>query len=55
MNQSSYATETTTALFQGKPITLTHRTPVFSPHEREKRKKDIELQLFDVFAKSGKK
>ena len=54
MNQTAYAKETTTAVFQGKPITVTHHTPVLAPHEREKRKKEIEHELYDVFAKNDK-
>ena len=55
MNHINYAKETKTAVFQGKPITVTHLTPVYSPDEREKRKKEIEHDLYDVFVKySGK-
>jgi len=47
----TYARETKTALFQGKPITVTHLTPILSPEERAKIKREIEHQLYDVFIK----
>ena len=51
MTQQTYAKETKTALFQGKPITVTHLTPILSPEERAKIKCEIEHQLYDVFIK----
>jgi len=51
MTQQTYAKETKTALFQGKPITVTHLTPILSPEERAKIKREIEHQLYDVFIK----
>ena len=55
MKQQNYKKETNTAVFQGKPITVTHLTPALSAEERAKRKKEIEHQLYDVFVKySGK-
>jgi hypothetical protein len=51
MTQKTYAKETKTALFQGKPITVTHLTPILSPDERAKIKREIEHQLYDVFIK----
>ena len=51
MTQQTYAKETRTALFQGKPITVTHLTPILSPEERAKIKREIEHQLYDVFIK----
>jgi len=55
MKQQSYTKETKTAVFQGKPITVTHLTPAFSSGERAKRKKEIEHQLYDVFVKYNDK
>ena len=51
MNQQNYTKETETAVFGGKPITVTHITPVFSTEERAKRKSEIESQLYEVFIK----
>jgi len=51
MTTKTYAKETKTALFQGKPITVTHLTPMLSPEERAKIKREIEHQLYDVFIK----
>jgi len=49
-----YATKTTTAVFQGKAITVNHLTPVLSPEERAERKRRIEGQLYEVFVKYNK-
>jgi hypothetical protein len=46
-----YAEEKTTALFQGKTITVIHLTPVLSLEEREKRKREIESRLYGIFKK----
>lgn len=54
MSQTSYAKETKTTQFQGKPITVTHLTPILTPKQREKRKDEIESQLYDVFIKYSK-
>ena len=55
MKQQNYAKETKTAVFKGKPITVTHITPALSAEERAKRKRDIESQLYDVFVKYNDK
>ena len=47
----TYQRETRTVLFQGKNIVLESLTPVLSPKEKEKRKKEIERCLYDVFSK----
>ena len=52
---SSYNVETKTVIFQGKPITFTSRTPVFTPEQYEKQKKFIESRLYDVVKKHKKK
>ena len=46
-----YTVETSTAMFQGKPITIIDRTPILSPEERAKRKKEIERTLYNIFIK----
>ena len=51
MKQTNYAKETTTALFQGKPVTVTHLIPILTKEQKEKRKSEIENQLYDVFIK----
>jgi len=50
----TYAKETKIAIFQGKSITVTHLTPVLTPDARDKRKREIEHQLYDVFVKYSK-
>ena len=41
----TYQSETKTVPFQGKTIVLESLTPVLSPKEKEKRKKEIERCL----------
>ena len=41
--------------FGGGTIRLEHLTPVLSPKEREKRKREIEILLFNVFSKYADK
>jgi hypothetical protein len=48
---TEYSKTATTAVFQGKTITVTHLTPILSAEQREKRKREIEHQLYDVFVK----
>lgn len=50
----TYQSETKTVPFQGKSIVLESLTPVLSPKEKEKRKKEIEHCLFEVFSKYRK-
>lgn len=49
--QITYRTETKVVSFQGKDIVVENLTPVLSPKARDKRKKEIEQQLFEVFKK----
>ena len=46
-----YISETGTAVFQGKRITVENLTPVFSPEQRDKRKREIEHRLYGIFKK----
>ena len=45
--------ETKAVAFQGKTIVLENLTPVLPPKEKERRKKEIERSLYDVFSKYG--
>ena len=47
----TYQSETKTVPFQGKTIVLESLTPVLSPKEKEKRKKEIDRCLYEVFIK----
>ena len=47
----TYQREMRTVPFQGKTIVLESLTPVLSPKEKERRKKEIERCLYDVFSK----
>ena len=49
--RTTYHKEVRTASLQGKPITLENLTPVLSPKARDKRKREIESCLFEVFIK----
>jgi hypothetical protein len=46
-----FTVETKTVYIQGKPVTLTNRTPVLTPEQREKRKREIEARLYEVCRK----
>ena len=49
--QVKYESEIKTAVLGDRTITVKNLTPVFSPQEREKRRREVEQQLFDVFRK----
>ena len=49
----NYQRETKAVAFQGKTIVLENLTPVLPPKEKERRKKEIERSLYDVFSKYG--
>jgi hypothetical protein len=49
----TYQRETKAVAFQGKTIVLENLTPVLPPKEKERRKKEIERSLYDVFSKYG--
>jgi len=46
-----YEREVKTVPFGNGTITIENLTPVLSPKERERRKREIETRLFDVFSK----
>jgi hypothetical protein len=46
-----YKVETTPAELNGKPITLTQRTPIMSAMMRDKRKKEVEARLYEICCK----
>lgn len=49
--RAAYHKEVKTASFQGKSITVENLTPVLSPKARDKRKREIESCLYEVFVK----
>ena len=49
----TYQRETKAVALQGKTIVLENLTPVLPPKEKERRKKEIERSLYDVFSKYG--
>ena len=54
MYQAVYEEKTKIVTFQGKQITLVHRTPILTPKQREVRKREIEQLLYSVFSKYRK-
>ena len=46
-----YQSEIKTVPLGGRMITIENLTPILTPKERERRKRDIEKRLFDVFSK----
>jgi len=50
-NALEYRSEIKTIPFCGRTITIENLTPVLTAKERDKRKKEIEQRLFDVFSK----
>jgi hypothetical protein len=47
----NYTTETRVINFRDKKIRINSHTPVLPPKERERRKREAEQRLFDVFSK----
>jgi len=50
-----YQSEIKTVPFGDKTITIENLTPILPPKERERRKREIEKRLFDVFSKYADK
>lgn len=46
-----YQSEIKTIPFGNKTITIENLTPILPPKEREKRRREVEKRLFDVFSK----
>jgi len=53
-DKTAYQKEEQQAIFQGKPVTVTHLTPILSPEQRATRKREVEHQLYEVFSKYHK-
>lgn len=49
--QPKYQSEVTTVVMGERTITIKNLTPILPPTEREKRKREVEQKLFDVFSK----
>ena len=47
----TYQSEKQSVYFQGKLIVLENLIPVLPPDEKNKRKREIENHLYDVFSK----
>ena len=47
----TYQSDKQSVYFQGKLIVLENLTPVLSPEEKKKRKREIENNLYDIFSK----
>lgn len=53
--QVKYHSEVVTVPMGDRTFTIENLTPILTPKERERRKKDIEKRLFDVFSKYADK
>ena len=49
--QVKYQTETRVVSFGDRQIRINSHTPILTPKERERRKREAEQRLFDVFSK----
>lgn len=49
----TYQSDKQSVYFQGKLIVLENLTPILSPEEKKKRKREIENNLYDIFSKYG--
>ena len=49
--QVKYESEVKSAVLGDRTITVKNLTPVFSPQEQDKRNREIERRLFEVFRK----
>ena len=49
--QPKYQSEVKTVVMEERTITIKNLTPILPPKEREKRKREVEQKLFDVFSK----
>ena len=49
--QPKYQSEVTTVVMGERTITIKNLTPILPPKEREKRKREVEQKLYDVFSK----
>ena len=49
--QPKYQSEVTTVVMGERTITIKNLTPILPSKEREKRKREVEQKLFDVFSK----
>ena len=53
--QTKYHSEVKTVSFGNRTIIVENLTPVLSEKEREKRRREVETRLFDVFSKYANK
>ena len=49
--QIQYHSEIKTVTLGNRTITVENLTPILTPDERERRKREVERRLFDVFCK----
>ena len=49
----TYQSDKQSVYFQAKLIVLENLTPILSPEEKKKRKREIENNLYDIFSKYG--
>ena len=55
MEHTRFNAETETVVFQGKEIPLENLTPVFTPEQEVKIRRELEQQLYEIFRKYAEK
>jgi len=50
MSEENHNKNIQSAMFQGKPIAVTHIIPTLTSQQKERRKQEIENQLYEVFS-----
>ena len=53
--QDRYETETIVVPFGNGTIRINNHTPILTPKERERRRREIEQRLFDIYGKNAQK
>ena len=53
--QTKYHSEIKTVPFGNRTIVVENLTPILSPKERERRRREVETRLFNVFVKYADK
>ena len=55
MEYAKFKAETETVVFQGREIPVENLTPVFTPEQEVKIRRELEQQLYEIFRKYAEK
>ena len=55
MEHAKFKAETETVVFQGREIPMENLTPVFTPEQEVKVRRELEQQLYEIFRKYAEK